>query len=533
MTHASQHIIQLIKKNFDEQAVEAVPPHEWGEIMSGFAKNRLFPLAYERIASVTHTDEFVKEYEQKFHSYRKRVSVYLESLGGFCDLAHENDLRFITFKGIPLSLSIYDNIYTRQANDIDILVSDDDLSKADFVARSAGFLQPADHVVSYENKDELLYAPYPFKRRQHDIQVSPYYRFAEGFSVKMEIHTGLRFGNGKEAAERLYWRTRLVTAENTPIETFDPEITFLILLANACDNSESIFSNQLPDKVILRDYVDLHYFLEKHKDKICWANVKSVLIENNLTSIAAQAIGSLSELFEEDASLLKSKLSIEDTPSIWEYSLLERVFHPEKRTLSADQNKPRIFYQEDEKITSLQLDESATLYRRHLDEDVSLKFCVSLQSANEQNSLVVHWSICDSMARSDTLVFRVSLFSDSLASPYKRYEVNVYRNHDRWLAYGLNKTKTSFGASRDKGHQLECFSSSQPLSRNGKQRVEVSCKIPLSLLGIDDNSHPGSIHLFPCLHKKTIGGGYALVYKDDPQIFSLTAPTQKDAHHER
>ncbi len=58
---------------------------------------------------------------------------------GIADLFGEKHIRFATFKGVALAISLYGDISRREFNDIDLIVHEADLETAESCLRSRGY----------------------------------------------------------------------------------------------------------------------------------------------------------------------------------------------------------------------------------------------------------------------------------------------------------------------------------------------------------------------------------------------------------
>lgn len=122
----------------------------------------------------------------------------LDALGRFADVASCEHLRFAVIKGMASSTELYGNAFARQSGDVDILVAADDIPKADYAARQAGWVQPAEAfrarraLNTGRGADAALQgmqAPYPLRSNPFLPHITNYfYRHNCGQVDSLEVH---------------------------------------------------------------------------------------------------------------------------------------------------------------------------------------------------------------------------------------------------------------------------------------------------------------------------------------------------------
>ena len=102
------------------------------------------------------------------------------------EFSKEERIRFVLVKGLVLSKVIYEDIYLRQINDIDILVEEDDTLRMDYILRKMNYIQPYENIDNDQEPLKLL--PYPIMRLKHTNHFFEYYNFRDEIVSKIELH---------------------------------------------------------------------------------------------------------------------------------------------------------------------------------------------------------------------------------------------------------------------------------------------------------------------------------------------------------
>lgn len=279
----------------------------------------LIPPQYRKIA------QFV------LYKNKSRARSQIAALNQIKQESDREGLRFILFKGLSLSTSGYEHLEDRQTGDIDILVDHNDLSRCDYVLKMAGFRQLADSSSSFsddigmerakQTSNEKFHV-YPIKRKTHGIQLAPY--FSNLLSVRVEAHDGFH-GIPKDKMQRLLWMTREMKIGPVEVRVLNELGTFLILIANACENSESVYAS-FDGELNLRDYIDLDMFFQNAGKNLTARSLLEAVEEFDLSEALPIVLSNYHDVFPDKATPFDALLN----PSTFEterVSFVERVFN--------------------------------------------------------------------------------------------------------------------------------------------------------------------------------------------------------------
>ena len=204
-------------------------------------------------------------FEQEKHRKRRQhlLKTLLDISAGFT----AQSLRFVVIKGLSLSHTIYDDLFARQFNDIDILVASQDIPGADFVLRSKGFHQPIPHHAKGGNRSvsQVLQpsfgrnAPFPIRAKDSDNHLIPYYSNKTG--CKIEIHDGIENLPAWFIRDTL-WNVDFLKIDDRQIRIPNAIHTAAILFAVTHNNMNNFFA-RFDGECNLRDLVDVHTLLQQ------------------------------------------------------------------------------------------------------------------------------------------------------------------------------------------------------------------------------------------------------------------------------
>lgn len=274
----SEFLIELVRTDFRE--LEKLEKHfndiNWDQLFCLAKNHRILPIVYKAISNIIPSDK-MKLYTEQLIKYKLRYKRSCELLYEIQKIAALRKTRFVLFKGIPLSSLIYDDFSIRVCNDIDILVEECDVLKMDLILRNIGFVEKL-------SPDARYSLEYPITKHKVSNHVLPYYfYFSNSSYIKLELHTKI-YSIPFNKIDRLIWEAKKQIINKCEFNIFNLVSSLLVLIANTYENSENPYSNLTGGKVIIRDYVDLYFFIKKYKKEIKNLDIKKILHEYNLES---------------------------------------------------------------------------------------------------------------------------------------------------------------------------------------------------------------------------------------------------------
>ena len=292
-------------------------------------QDKILIQSYQFLISKTDIDyqEAFQEYVKLKYIIHKNVS----ALKKIIEIFDKNDINYVVVKGSALSMQIYNDMYTRQYSDIDVIVSSEDIVRACELLFQMGFHEEfVDHLkcncflFSYEDLQQY------FLSSKEKKFVKKGYPLIE---IKKESGLlGIDFF--KQAL-----RSKIILHDNNiAICTLNVIDTFLYLSWTLFENYY-IESNLLNDDSVLRDIIDYFFFLKKYGKFLAG---KVSLLENFPGSVyVSYSMKILREFFSEkiisdlDTELINftSKFSLPDWLEIVNSrtSLTVNLFYKEQR----------------------------------------------------------------------------------------------------------------------------------------------------------------------------------------------------------
>lgn len=116
---------------------------QWMALCEQLAKNKLL-ICNARELSQLAPSPVIAKLSLAVKNHKAATLRRLDALERFADAAEGEHLRFAVVKGMAAAHELYGSWLARQSGDIDVLVAADDIPKADYAARKAGWVQPAE-----------------------------------------------------------------------------------------------------------------------------------------------------------------------------------------------------------------------------------------------------------------------------------------------------------------------------------------------------------------------------------------------------
>lgn len=240
---------------FPGKELSQLSPIEWLTLINKLEKFKVFlPLSETLYEKASH--QIVRDATKaKQCAFQDAYELIVNELVGFVQKSFEAKLSFTAIKGAPFAKMIYGSKYARHYSDIDILVSGDDISKADWVAKECGFVQPSEYYMFRNewkrNRDSInmndFAAPYIIDNRAETGHISPYVKKTGRSLIVLEIHSRICNLTAKTSSLFL-WDTETIELNGQMIKVPSKKSLAALLVLFAYEDSEPTFSNLLkPD----------------------------------------------------------------------------------------------------------------------------------------------------------------------------------------------------------------------------------------------------------------------------------------------
>lgn len=343
-------VISMIRSNFNEDISVEYSSLDMEVFIDLLEQHRILPYAYKCLKQELE-DEKICKLEEAFLHHHKKVKDSLIQLEEFVHIAHKDKLKFVLLKGVSLADRIYGDPYIRQSNDIDILVEEDDMLKADYIVKKMGYKQPS--VIDYDTNRYIL-LDYPIMRLKHTNHFFEYFNFEFEVPMKIEIHKRLFFVNDLNIGDFL-WHIKKVQLEGISVNVLEDEYSLIFLFINAYQNSETLYA--LQGECVLREYVDLYNFLNRIDLTFDWEKTKDLVKKLKAEKLVVQILHNLIELYgNPDFSKYFNLLGLKDITYDHEWdipmSFTDKMFFSNERRINTvllqkkrafDSSKTRIY----------------------------------------------------------------------------------------------------------------------------------------------------------------------------------------------
>lgn len=235
-------ILEIVKSENDDISKDWYVDIDWDLFLQLALHHRLYPLIYTKIMKMegsripSHISQTLYKYYQKNTFRMLRLCGEMEKLG---KLFNENEILLLFLKGPILADDLYGDISKRTSGDLDILISIENLDKANALLIDLGY-----------EKDEYIHSVLnDWKWRHHHFT---YYHPIQ--DTKIEIHWRLNPAPSKEPTFNELWgRKRKSLITSYPIYFMGNEDLFYFLVTHGARHGWSR----------LRWLVDIHQIVKK------------------------------------------------------------------------------------------------------------------------------------------------------------------------------------------------------------------------------------------------------------------------------
>lgn len=337
-----QYILELIRGGFDcSHSSVDINKLDWNEILDLAKRHRIFPRVYRSINHII-PEEYRNRFWIEYQSHVEKINEMVNSLRCLQILSKHEKIRFLLIKGLPISIMVYEDLYARQINDIDILVAKDDIQRIDYALRKDGYLQP--YQCDWVN-NKFAFLPFTTTRLKESKHQYEYYKFTKYIS-KVEVHSYLT--NFKSYMQDVLWSSSNVIIDNCSYNTLDLEHMCLYLFINAYDSSETY--EALQKKVLLRDYMDIYECMKEYASNIDWQRFYTLMERYGFCEKYKLILNNLAEIYLDEPTVIylqkiDEAMNINRSfPCHIKMDFISRLFLPDqRRQLALRRLKERVY----------------------------------------------------------------------------------------------------------------------------------------------------------------------------------------------
>ena len=155
----------------------------WPELLKDINWHRVTPQAYKSLSKYSEfvPKDILAQLKQSCLQCKKRTLQQAASLIKIAKLFDENNIRFISLKGLTLSQLLYSDITMREAHDIDIIIDFNDIKRAEKILTSdLGYTRTMPETAVTRKQIHFLNKRYKDRIYQHyddNVLLEVHYRF--------------------------------------------------------------------------------------------------------------------------------------------------------------------------------------------------------------------------------------------------------------------------------------------------------------------------------------------------------------------
>ena len=326
-----QKILLYITKNINKDKFfeeEMLSDLDWDKLLEQSMRHKMFMFVYKFLKEHI-PKKYMKIYSANYALHKEGMANLVSEIEKIVTIAEKNNIELLVMKGIIYSHIIYNDLFTRQCDDIDTLVNEDDMYKIDALLRKNGYIQTYDYDIKTKETKTL---PFPMLRQHDHHEFFQYTKQIEGPAkfVKLEVARNLHTVN-KEKIGGFVKSSQKVKVNNFFVRTFDISHTFLSICENTYDNAQNIYAETT---LCLRDFIDIFVFLTKYKDQMDWTQICNLAIEYDIVYQIYYVLNNLNFIYEgcvskEIIEMFNIKHDgIYENGSVlnWDINIIERLF---------------------------------------------------------------------------------------------------------------------------------------------------------------------------------------------------------------
>lgn len=244
-------ILQIIQMKDDDTMLldkkKLFADIDWNLFLKLAMHHCVFPLIYLYLKKINEelVPKHLMEHMRKVYQTNTFRMLYLSrEMEKISKLFLENDVRMLVLKGPVLAFDLYGDVSLRTSVDIDILVSPDDLDKANKILVDSGYVK----------HDFFSTVLSDWKWRIHHLDfVHPQTK------ISLEVHWRLHPGPGKEPSFDELWKgKRKSSLTDYPVYYLGREELFLFLVTHGARHGWARLSWLVDSDKILKQSIDLN-----------------------------------------------------------------------------------------------------------------------------------------------------------------------------------------------------------------------------------------------------------------------------------
>lgn len=502
---------------------------DWLDCLKVLKDNKCLSLvlALRKPDSAEETPIAVNEFRIK---QRAAVDKQLALAAYVSKILGDEGIKCVVLKGARLSLSLWGTVYARTSGDVDILVAERDVGKADFILKEKGFMQVIAHEMrrakDASQRASIMQPEFPLFPKNDSKETVPYYCYDLFGDIPVDLHIGFHYLKTETINEVLETAEEVTINKQRFLVPSKAKQTVL-LIANLFENTESVFSNIRGDKACLRDYCDLAAAFKaiggSSEKKLVINEIKNSEIERE-TRIVCEG---LHYVFPNSPDLDWVLKAFGGEPDPWGISPLDRCLRPEMCKTNARcvlRNSFRECNQGWIRVLPYQNREQPLGDCGNIDGFKVLSGCsiegvkglITIWQSGKR--IITYWTLPEEQIRDESKAFTLTFYlTGNDEAPFQGTIYFRWKRESLEVCYSCSDGLFQKPIFRKKGYSELLDVKVEQTSPDWK----ISIGLPASLLFVDD---PCDIRASVCAaaYKHIHGDVYHRVSKDDAERLNPT-----------
>lgn len=323
-------VIEVVRKIGNQETIKGdlFENSNWAKLLEYAKEHKVFPVLHHYLKEFISTDAR-QDWDDAFHKHKSSINDQLEVFEEVVRILSKHpNIPYLAMKGVALSKLIYDDIYMRSSNDIDLLFREVDLDKVFEILSEHGYFSVVGDPYPYGLEEgKALRLPYPiYKQNDHHEYCEMWKKKSTGFiAVELQryIHSTIKDLN---VMDRILGCNQPYQIKNLMFQTFDLNHSLMFMCENAYFD---LTYSRRPIK--LRHYLDIALFIKKYKTSLDWESIISLANDYEIGYVMIQSLSYVNELF---GNIVKNEtinsFTTKNTITNWRYSLFEMLHLPQE-----------------------------------------------------------------------------------------------------------------------------------------------------------------------------------------------------------
>lgn len=302
-TKEQQFLVEIIQNINNEHYTVCSEPLkrdlDWESLMKEAKNQKVFPIVYNILRTVVPN-----EWHNEYMKHQEIVNIYLQELFKIVQSAEVNNIKLVLHKGFAIAKLVYNDLYMRQIGDIDLLINEADVDRADKLLRELDY-QPVCGLQHYWNiidENDYRFLPFPILKDDTHHEFYGYIKKINSlnYSEIYEVELGRHLHNTVRTPQIYEFINNSVNIRIHHFEcrTFDLPHTFLSICENLYEDAEEWYS----EKPSLKNCCDLYLFIESYPE-MDWYYIKELSLKYELCMEIETVMGYLAAIFPSERIL--------------------------------------------------------------------------------------------------------------------------------------------------------------------------------------------------------------------------------------